>query len=51
VNGSLYLKDTKNHRVRVVPLPDVLLSELQAYIDSGYAGAKLIASFTFTEMR
>jgi integrase len=28
VNGSLYLKDTKNHRVRVVPLPEVLISEL-----------------------
>jgi integrase len=41
VNGSLYIKDTKNHRVRVVPLPEVLLSELQTHIDSGYAGAEV----------
>jgi integrase len=41
VNGSLHLKDTKNHRVRVVPLPDVLLSEIRSHIDSGYAGAEV----------
>jgi len=37
--GKLYLKDTKNHRVRVVPLPQVLVKALQAHIDAGYAGA------------
>jgi integrase len=37
--GKLYLKDTKSHRVRVVPLPQVLVRELGAHIDAGYSGA------------
>ena len=34
--GGLFLKDTKNHRVRIVPLPGVLVKELRRHIKAGY---------------